>query len=503
VNSEQLLADRVRKLYDHALFGVTATFVNGSILAFVLWGQVQAPELRAWLAGVFLVCIIRLSITISYRRAAPSSLDAPKWKNRFLASLFLSGVLWGTPAIFLFPSSSIGHQVFIAFVTGGMVAGAVGSFTPVLSAFFLFSVPALLPIVIRFSLIDSEIHMSMAFMTLLFFLIMSLTALRTHKDYLRLLALRYENRELVDELQQEIIQRKQAEQDLRQKNQQIEMIVEVRTAELEKAVAQLRDEVAARKLVEEQLQILNEELEQRVERRTRELQETQLHYLHTEKLSAIGKLSASIAHEFNNPLQSVMTILKGMKKTAALEEDDGEMLDLAIGESERMKNLIRSLHEFNRPSPGKKVAMDVHKSINSLLLLSKSDFMRKRIVTVLIFAEKLPQILAIPDQIKQLLINLLANAADACPDGGQITISTWQEEKRVAVAIQDNGIGIEPEKMGLIFQPFYTTKPAVKGTGLGLSVCHGIVQQHQGEIRVESQPGKGTTFTVLLPVNGE
>lgn len=490
-------------MYDHALFGVTATFVNGCILAFVLWGQVTSFNLMLWLAGVFIVCIIRVSITVSYRRAAPSSLDAPKWKTRFLASLFLSGVLWSTPAIFLFPSSSIGHQMFIAFVTGGMVAGAVGSFTPILSAFYLFSVPALLPLVIRFSLIDSEIHMSMAFMILLFFLIMSLTALQTHKDYLRLLVLRYENRGLVDELQQEIVQRKQAEQDLRQKNQQIEMIVETRTVELKKAVDQLRDEVEARRQVEEQLQIFNEELEQRVERRTRELQETQMHYLHTEKLSAIGKLSASIAHEFNNPLQSVMTILKGMKKTAVLAEDDGEMLDLAIGESERMKNLIRSLHDFNRPSTGKKVAMDVHNSINSLLLLSKSDFVRKRVVTVLNFAENLPHIMAIPDQIKQVLINLLANAADACPDGGQITIGTRQEDNRVAVAIQDNGIGIEPEKMSLIFQPFYTTKPAVKGTGLGLSVCHGIVQNHQGEIRVESRPGKGTTFTILLPVNGE
>ena len=80
-------------------------------------------------------------------------------------------------------------------------------------------------------------------------------------------------------------------------------------------------------------------------------------------------------------------------------------------------------------------------------------------------------------------------------------ISTWQEEKRVALAIKDNGIGIGPEKIGLIFQPFYTTKAETKGTGLGLSVCHGIIQSHQGEIRVESRPGEGSTFTVLLPAS--
>ena len=112
--------------------------------------------------------------------------------------------------------------------------------------------------------------------------------------------------------------------------------------------------------------------------------------------------------------------------------------------------------------------------------------------------------MAIPDQIKQVLLNLLSNAADACQEHGRvITISTWQVKQRIAVAIKDNGIGIEPEKMDQIFQPFYSTKPEVKGTGLGLSICHGIVQNHHGEIRVVSQPGEGSTFTVLLPINGE
>ena len=242
---------------------------------------------------------------------------------------------------------------------------------------------------------------------------------------------------------------------------------------------------------EEKLLALNEELERRVESRTRELLETQAKYLHVEKLSAIGKMSAAFAHEFNNPLQAVMTILHGFKKWGKLEEEDRVYLGLAISESCRMKNLILSLQDFNRPSAGNKMLMDVHASIDYVLLLCKSDFKQKRISTELNYAEQLPQILAISDQIKQVLLNLLNNAADACgTNGGKITISTWQEDHRIAIAIQDTGVGINPENMDLIFQPFYTTKPEIKGTGLGLSVCYGIVQAHNGEIRVESQPGE-------------
>jgi signal transduction histidine kinase len=169
-----------------------------------------------------------------------------------------------------------------------------------------------------------------------------------------------------------------------------------------------------------------------------------------------------------------------------------------------MKNLIKSLQDFNHPSAGKRVLMDVHASLDSLLLLYRSDFKRKRISTLLNYDKRLPQILAIPDQIKQVILNLLNNATDAClQNGGLITISTWHDEKNIAIAIEDNGVGIPPEEMQLIFRPFYTTKPEVKGIGLGLSVCHGIVQNHQGAIHVESQPGKGSTFTVLLPAKRE
>ena len=179
------------------------------------------------------------------------------------------------------------------------------------------------------------------------------------------------------------------------------------------------------------------------------------------------------------------------------------MLLAAISEGDRIKDLIRSLQDFNRPSSGQPAIIDLHQYLESLLLLHKSDFNGRRITVERCYVENLPTIMAVPDQIKQVFLNLLTNAADACADhGGVITISTWQEDNYVAVAIKDTGIGIKASDMEQIFRPFFTTKPEVKGTGLGLSVNHGIIKKHNGEIRVESQPGEGASFIVLLPIKG-
>ncbi len=249
MENENLIADQVRKLYDQTVFGSAATLVNGCVLVFVLRERVSVSNLGLWLGAAILVSILRLSLYQSYRKSKNTRVESDKWKGLFHASLFLAGVLWGSAAIFLYPAGTIGHQVFVAFVTGGMVAGAVGSFTAMLSAFYLFSVPAMVPIIVRFFLAGDELHFVMGAMSLLFFSIMCLTAQRTHLDFVKMLSLGYEKGQLVDELRKEVEYRKKAEENLREKNRQIEKIVAKRTMELKEAVDRLRDEVETRKSV--------------------------------------------------------------------------------------------------------------------------------------------------------------------------------------------------------------------------------------------------------------
>lgn len=262
------------------------------------------------------------------------------------------------------------------------------------------------------------------------------------------------------------------------------------------------NDISKLKKVQQELEQANTALEIRVEDRTRDLQLAQRQVLHAEKLAAIGQLSASIAHEFNNPLQSVMSVLTGVSRRAELEQEDAELVDSALAECSRMAHLIRDLQDFNRPSSGRQSWVNLHQVVDSLLLLCKSDFRKKNIELVRNYSDDLPAISVVSDQIRQVILNLLNNAIDACDQGRVISVETRTAPAGVQLTISDNGCGIEPEHLAKIFEPFFTTKSDTQGTGLGLSVCYGIVKNHHGSIDVESRPGEGTSFTVTLPVKG-
>ena len=166
-----------------------------------------------------------------------------------------------------------------------------------------------------------------------------------------------------------------------------------------------------------------------------------------------------------------------------------------------MKNLIANLRDFFQPTSGELGLVDLHATLDALLLMCKKDFHIRKITVVRKYGDNIPHIMAVADQLKQVFLNLLNNAADACEGGGVITVTTKAiDAKNIAIHIDDNGDGIDSANLEHIFEPFFTTKPAMKGTGLGLSVSYGIIKKHGGRIEVQSERGRGSTFSVYLPV---
>lgn len=234
-------------------------------------------------------------------------------------------------------------------------------------------------------------------------------------------------------------------------------------------------------------------------------EEKQLHaqLLQSEKLSAVGKLSASIAHEINNPLFGIRNVLERLKEKGSLSVDNLEFTEMAVEECDRIRDLIKDLQNFNRPTSGIMTPVNLHKAIDHILLLSKKQMETKHIEVRKQYTTELGDIMAIADQIKQVLLNLLNNAMESMPNGGPIIISTRKINNQAVISITDSGTGIATNDLNHIFEPFFTTKTAVKGTGLGLSVSYGIIKRHGGEIKVQSETGKGTTFTIIMPIEGK
>jgi len=233
------------------------------------------------------------------------------------------------------------------------------------------------------------------------------------------------------------------------------------------------------------------------------LKKTEDQILHMEKLSALGKLTGSIAHEFNNPIYGTKIILEQLKEEADLTGQQMKGLNLAIKECYRMADLIAKLRDFYQPTSKKPERVDVHNLIFDVLLLMKNKFKEKKISIENEFEERLPEVVAVGDQIKQVLLNVLQNAEDSYSEASiknKLKIKTEVNGSHITIRVQDNGVGISKENIKNIFDPFFTTKPSVKGTGLGLSISHGIIKDHGGNIEAKSKLGQGSTFIIKLPI---
>jgi two-component system NtrC family sensor kinase len=234
------------------------------------------------------------------------------------------------------------------------------------------------------------------------------------------------------------------------------------------------------------------------------LSATQAELIQAVKMRALGDLVTGVAHEINNPLMASDTLLYLLES----ETDDNPVLKKRVGLlgecNRRIQNIVKKLKEFSRLSEFEFTAMDLNDAVLSVMAITRQQLLNQAIELELKLNEDLPRVLGDKNQIEQVLLNLISNARDAMLESPQkvLTIQTNlnQRGNQVELRVSDTGVGMTPEEIEQIFNPFFTTKDSDKGIGLGLSISYRIVEAHQGRIKVKSQLNKGTTFILGLPV---
>ena len=228
--------------------------------------------------------------------------------------------------------------------------------------------------------------------------------------------------------------------------------------------------------------------------------------IQSEKMSAIGQLIAGVAHDLNNPLASVVGLSDFLAETGEVPVALAEPLQVIRQEAERAATIVKNLLSFARSQEGERKVYPIRPILESTLALLRNQLMAHKVEATLVVEEGLPELEVNANQIKQVFVNLINNAAQAIASvqrSGRIWVTARRWLDGVAVSVADNGPGIPEEIAQRVFEPFFTTKKEGEGTGLGLSISHGIVKEHGGRITLEARPGAGATFTVELPGRGE
>ncbi|MCF8060872.1 MAG: response regulator [Deltaproteobacteria bacterium] len=586
----RIRAQIVDGIYRQAPGGMVATLANALILAAVLLGEVQAVAVGTWLAAVILLLVARAALVLFYRRSSPPPELARVWERRFMVGLFLSGLLWGSTAVFLFPVNAPLHQAFLAIVLCGMAAGAVGSFFFLVEMFALFTFPALTPLIVRFLLIPGGVYLALAAMTALFVALTVATARRTSRANWERVELKETFADMLEDRTSELTRsnrRLRAENEERRRAEKALAETEKRYRNLFDNIPDLlyahdlegrmleanrswerygfnRDDLvglSARRILSEQVKgefddylarILEDGFTEglmqirgkdggtfTVEYRSdlvrddedrpvavrgagrdvtdriqahKEKRELEAQLMQAQRLKAIGTLAGGIAHNFNNLLMGI----QGNVSLGVLEIDAGHPLEQRLARIDRLvgrgSELTSHLLAYAREGKVQVRPLDINEVVKNTA--SAFGETRKEMRVHLDLAEGLGLVEADLSQIRQAVLNLCINAAEAMPGGGELRIRTRGrrgDEVRearpdakhcdyVKMTILDTGVGMDQETMARVFDPFFTTKGVGQGTGLGLASVHGIVESHGGLIEVDSEVGRGTRFDVYLPV---
>ena len=219
-------------------------------------------------------------------------------------------------------------------------------------------------------------------------------------------------------------------------------------------------------------------------------------------MAAVGQLAGGVAHEINNPLAGILTFAQLMKRDAGRARNDLDSLQLIEESALRCKRIVESLLQFSRRSQeGDRRPFDLNRCLDDAVFLFQAQLKKWPEVTLAVLTRaELPPVIGDTGQMGQVLLNLLQNGLYALEGKGTLTVTTGKLDTHVFFSVRDTGTGIEPSVLPRIFEPSFTTKPPGQGTGLGLAIAYRIVQDHGGRFEVQSAPGEGSTFTVLLPI---
>jgi len=468
----QILAAQVRLLYGNTNVGVGVTLVATAILGRLQWGGAPHFIIFSWCLYMFVVSVARFALGRLYWRISPSSPQTSRWLAAFDIGASLAGAGWGAAGILLYSEAHPANQVFLVFILGGMMLGAASVLAARTDAFLAFIVPTGLAPTLRLVLQGGEAHLAMGLLAGLFTFATLLTTWRIHRTIVSSLNLQFENQDLVQDLQA-------AKDHAEALNEQLEVRVQERTAELHRSNEQLRAEIKQREQIEEEL-------------------------LRARKLESLGVLAGGIAHDFNNFLTIVQGNIEMAKMQLGPAEPVQSMLDQTASACQRATFLSSQLLTLAKGGAPVRRLLSVAKLVTDAVELARAGAQTSIEVSIaedLLFAD------VDPGQIGQVLHNVLLNARQAMPEGGVIEVRAENfilasgAGAHVRISIRDYGCGIPADVLPRIFDPYFTTKPG--GSGLGLATAYAIIAKHGGNLSVESKPGHGTVFTIDLPASQE
>ena len=455
-------ADQIRTLYSQSLAIFAVSPLTATIVAAVLWPSSNRQLLTAWVTTMTVVIIVRAVLRRRYLRAQPSTEETATWARRLVWGAFVTGLLWGLGGALFYDPRGLVPQLVLVFAIGGMVAGASGTLALHLPAFLAFAASTILPVVVRLFAEGDVPHIAMSGLAIVYGLAMWLVASNSHFAVTEALRLRFENRELLEQLTA-------AQISLEETNQTLEQRVAERGAALERQTEALRD---------------------------------------AQRMESVGLLAGGVAHDFNNLLTVVLGSVELLLADTRNPEDRSRLAEVKSA-ANRGATLVSQLLAFSRRQVMLRKVLDLNAVVNDVRPLL-THLIGEHIELVVSLARTPLYVEADPTQLQQTIINLATNARDAMPDGGTLTIATesidgvpagttFSARRYVSLSVRDTGVGMDAATKRLAFDPFFTTKDVGRGTGLGLASVYGIVEQSGGHVHVDSEPGRGSCFRIFLP----